>query len=468
MTVLTEVDVKGRLEAIIGAANVFAGDDIGEHYRVDVLRKFLSTPGYMVRPATTEQVSEVMKLANELGLPVTAVGGQTGTAGGAIPSDGGIALSLERMNRIEQIDLDSMTMTVEAGCILQIAQEAVEKQGAFLPLDLGSRGSATIGGNIASNAGGNRVLRWGMMRDMVIGLEAVLADGTIVSSLTKMLKDNAGYNWKQLLIGSEGTLAVVTKAVLRLRPLPTTNQTALVATNSFENCIRLLRKLEVGTSGRLSSYELLWGDFYEVMTELQLPSRPRPMPAGYAYYILLEALGGDAESDPAQFERLLGEEIEAGTVEDAVIAQSESQRQALWAVREDFGPWIKNLKLFISYDVSMSIADMPGFVDRMRSGVIAAFPNATIMFYGHAGDGNLHAIVDAGDPDHSYSNEVDQIVFDIVSTVNGSIAAEHCVGVLRKPHLGKSRSDAELMLMHRIKAALDPRNILNPGKVLSA
>ena len=464
---LTEA-LQSKLEAIIGAGNVFAGDDIGEHYRVDVLRKFTSKPAFMVRPATTEQVSEVMKLANEAGIPVTPVGGQTGTAGGAIPSDGGIALSLERMNRIEQIDLDAMTLTIEAGCVLQTAQEAVEKEGAFLPLDLGSRGSATIGGNIASNAGGNRVLRWGMMRDMVIGLEAVLADGTIVSSLTKMLKDNAGYSWKQLLIGSEGTLAVVTRAVLRLRPLPSTNQTALVACSSFDNCIRLLRKLEVGTSGRLSSYELLWGDFYQVMTELQLPSRPRPMPGGHAYYVLLEALGGDAESDPAQFERLLAEEIEAGTVEDAVIAQNERERQALWAVREDFGPWIKNLKLSISYDVSMSIADMPGFVDRMRSGVTKAFPNATMMFYGHAGDGNLHAIVDAGDPDASHSDEIDAIVFDIVSTVNGSIAAEHCVGVLRKPHLGKSRSDAELMVMQRIKSALDPRNVMNPGKVLSA
>jgi FAD/FMN-containing dehydrogenase len=463
---LTEA-VQSKLETIIGSGNVFAEGDIGEHYRVDVLRKFTSQPALLVRPATTAQVSEVMKIANEAGIPVTVVGGQTGTAGGAIPSDGGIALSLERMNKIEQIDLDAMTMTVEAGCVLQTAQEAVEAKGAFLPLDLGSRGTATIGGNIASNAGGNRVLRWGMMRDMVIGLEAVLADGTIVSSLTKMLKDNAGYNWKQLLVGSEGTLAVVTKAVLRLRPLPTTNQTALVATGSFENCIKLLRKLEVGTSGRLSSYELLWGDFYEVMTELQLPSRPRPLPTGHAYYVLLEALGGDAESDPAQFERLLAEQIEAGVVEDAVIAQSEQQRQALWAVREDFAPWIKNLKLFISYDVSMSIADMPFFVEKAKGGLLKAFPKATMMFYGHAGDGNLHAIVDAGDPDNSHADEVDRIVFEIVEKVNGSIAAEHCVGVLRKPHLGKSRSDAELMLMHRIKAALDPKNILNPGKVLS-
>ena len=224
---------------------------------------------------------------------------------------------------------------------------------------------------------------------------------------------------------------------------------------------------QVGTSGRLSSYELLWGDFYHAMTELQLPTRPRPMPSGHAYYVLLEALGGDAESDPAQFERLLAEEIEAGVVEDAVIAQSEQQRQALWAVREDFAPWIKNLKLFISYDVSMSIADMPFFVEKAKGGIMKAFPKATMMFYGHAGDGNLHAIVDAGDPDNSHVDEVDQIVFDIVEKVNGSIAAEHCVGVLRKHHLGKSRSDAELMLMQRIKTAIDTKNILKPGKVLS-
>ena len=234
-----------------------------------------------------------VKIAAQHGLPVTVVGGQTGTCGGAIASDGGIALSLERMNRIEEVDTVSMALTVEAGCILQTAQEAVEAEGAFLPLDLGSRGSATIGGCIAANAGGNRVLRWGMMRDMVIGLEVVLADGTIVSSLTKMIKDNAGFAWKHLMIGSEGTLGVITRAVLRLRPAPVSEQTALVALPSFEAVTSLLRNLEVGLGGQLSSFELMWSEFYEAMTEAQLPARARPMELGHPFYALVEMLGGD-------------------------------------------------------------------------------------------------------------------------------------------------------------------------------
>jgi FAD/FMN-containing dehydrogenase len=453
-----------KLEAIVGAKNIATGDDIALRYRVDVMAKFKGAPSCVVRPASTEEVSEVMKVANANGISVTVVGGQTGTSGGAIASDGGIALSLERMNRIEEIDTTSMTVSVQAGCILQVLQETVEQQGAFLPLDLGSRGSAMIGGNIASNAGGNRVLRWGMMRDMVIGLEAVLADGTIVSSMTKMLKDNAGYNWKHLLIGSEGTLGVVTRAVLRLRPLPTTNQTALVATDSFEKAVQLLRKMEVSLSGRLSSFELMWDDFYTPMTEAQLAKRPRPMKPGYPFYILLEALGGDPDSDPAQFERVLSAEIEAGTVADAVIANSERERQGLWAVREDMAGGLATITPFTVFDVSMGLADMPRFVDEARRKIPETFPGARMMFYGHAGDGNLHILVNVGK--EARSNEVEAAVFPIVRSVGGSVAAEHGIGVLRKPYLGMTRTDAELMLMQRLKDALDPKNILNPGKIV--
>ena len=254
-------DLAQRLATIVGARNLQAGEAVGERYRLDVSRKHASAPAFAVKPATTEEVAAIVKLAHEARVPVTVIGGQSGTCAAAIPVDGGIALSLERMDRVVEIDHLSMTMTVEAGCILQVAQEQAEVQGTLLPLDLGARGSAMIGGVIGTNAGGNRVLRWGMMRDMVLGLEAVLADGTIVRSLTKMLKDNAGYNWKHLLIGSEGTLGIVTRAVLRLRPLPTTRQTALIAGDSFEAMIGVLRNLEVTLSGRLSSFELMWGDF---------------------------------------------------------------------------------------------------------------------------------------------------------------------------------------------------------------
>ena len=460
-------DVRGELAAVVGEKYAVAAADIAERYRVDVLGKYTSSPGFVVKPGSTGEVSQVVKIAARRGLPVTVVGGQTGTCGGAIAQDGGIALSLERMNRIEEIDTVSMTLTVEAGCILQAAQEAVEEQGAFLPLDLGSRGSATVGGCIAANAGGNRVLRWGMMREMVTGLEVVLADGTVVSSLTKMIKDNAGFAWKHLMIGSEGTLGIVTKAVLRLRPNPVTNQTALVALSSFENVARLLRDLEVRLSGQLSSFELMWGDFYEAMTEAQLAFRPRPMATGHAFYVLIEKLGGDPEADGEQFERALMAEIEEGIVEDAVLAKSEREREALWMVREDMQPGLKAFHPFMVYDVSMALADMPRFVADARRNVEAAFPGARMIFYGHAGDGNLHIIINVGDEGRAHEREVDEQVYRAVQAVGGSIAAEHGVGMSRIPFLGMTRSPEELELMQKLKQALDPAGTLNPGKVLT-
>lgn len=460
--------IGARLAAILGPGSVLEDEAIGAHYRTDVSGKYKSRPACLVKPRTAEEVAAIIRAASEHAVPVTVVGGQTGTVGSAVPADGGIALSLERMNRVVEIDPLSMTMTVEAGCILQIAQEAAEAQGALLPLDLGARGSATIGGVIGTNAGGNRVLRWGMMRDMVIGLEAVLADGSIVSSLTKMLKDNAGYNWKHLIIGSEGTLGIVTRAVLRLRPLPRSRQTGLIATASFTQAITALRRLEVGLSGRLSSFELMWEDFYAAMSAAQLAQRPRPMALGHGFYALAEAMGGDEETDLAQFEQQLMGLMEEGIVTDAVIAQSVREREALWAVREDMAPGLGPLRPFASYDVSMGVGDMPRFVQEARANMAQAVPDAQILFYGHAGDGNLHAIVSAGQMDAGLQRRFDTAIFDAVRTVGGSIAAEHGIGVSRAPYLRWTRSDSELKLMRTLKLALDPQDILNRGKLLDA
>ncbi len=456
-----------RLCQIIGERNVLTGESIGEHYRIDISRKYKSQPAILVKPQTTAEVSEIVRLAAAESMPITVIGGQSGTVGSAVPVDGGLAMSLERMNRVIEIDQLSMTMTVEAGCILQIAQETAELEGTLLPLDLGSRGSATIGGVIGTNAGGNRVLRWGMMRDMVIGLEAVLADGTIISSLTKMLKDNAGYNWKHLLIGSEGTLAIVTRAVLRLRPLPTSRQTALVATASFEQAITVLRRLELELSGRLSSFELMWSNFFEAMTQAQLPQRPRPMALGHAFYIIVEAMGGDAEYDLARFEQVLMAMIEENVTVDAVIAQSEREREAIWAVREDLSPGLTPLRPFASYDVSMGVGDMPAFVSKAETNMARDFPGAKMLFYGHAGDGNLHAIVSTGTLDADIQHGFDAAIFDAVRDVGGSIAAEHGIGIARAGFLSWTRSPSELALMSVLKDAIDPRHILNPGKIIN-
>lgn len=455
-----------RLAAIVGQDFVATGEDIGERYRLDLTRRYGSAPAFLVKPGSTKDVSAVMRAAAAAGVPVTAIGGQSGTVGGAVPSDGGIALSLERMDRVVEIDRLSMTMTVEAGCILQVAQEAAEEAGALLPLDLGARGSAMVGGTIASNAGGNRVLRWGMMRDMVLGLEAVLADGTIVSSMGKMLKDNAGYDWKQLLIGSEGTLGIVTRAVLRLRPLPTSCQTALIAAEGFEQAIAALRRLEVVLSGRLSSFEIMWADFYERMSGGLMDRQPRPLATGHAFYAVVEAMGGDGEHDDAQFERVLAGLLEDGTVADAVIAQSERERQQIWAVREDMNPGLAPLRPLIAYDVSMAIADMPAFVARARTAMVEACPDATMLFYGHAADGNLHVIVSRGELSDATRLAFDIAIYDAVRSVGGSIAAEHGIGTVRRAFLGHVRSPEEIALMRAIKRAMDPAALLNPGKIL--
>lgn len=458
-------DVEARLAAIVGERYLLSGADIGEHYRLDISRKYEAHPAFLVKPSCTQEVAEVVKVARDLMIPITVVGGQTGTCGGAVPIDGGIALSLERMNQITDIDPISMTMTVDAGCILQLAQEAAERQGTLLPLDLGARGSATIGGVIGTNAGGNRVLRWGMTRDMVLGLEAVLPDGTILSSLTKMLKDNAGYHWKHLLIGSEGTLAIVTRAVLRLRPLPTTCETALLATDSFENAIKVLRRLEVSLSGKLSSFELMWSEFYDRISEGLLSLRPRPMATGHGFYLLVESMGGDAQADADQFQRALMTLIEEGVVADAVIAQSDREREAIWAVREDMTPGLMPLRPFASYDVSMGVADMPAFAEAASATLRAIYPNVDILFYGHAGDGNLHAIVSIGRMDKEVQAQFDRAIFDAVRDVGGSIAAEHGIGMSRAPYLEWTRSGNEIALMHALKKAIDPQNLFNPGKL---
>lgn len=455
------------LEAIVGAGGVAHGESIGERYRTDLLRKSRSDPGAVVRPRSAAEVAAVLRFAHAERIPVTPLGGGTGLVGGGLASPGGIVLDLARMNRIAEIDAVSATVTVEAGAVLQAVQEAVEAQGLLLPLDLGARGSATIGGVIATNAGGVRVLRWGMMRDMVLGLEAVLADGTIVSTMGKSLKDNAGYDWKQLMIGSEGTLGVVTRAVLRLRPLPRTAQTALLATGSVGEVAAILRWLQARLAGRLSSFELMWNDFYAFVSEAQRAQRAPPLPAGHPIYILAEALGDDEAADDAGFTAAIAQLFEDGLVTDAVIAQSERQRADLWAVRDDILDVMAAIKPRFAFDVSMALADMAAFVADTERRVSEAFPGATLMFYGHGGDGNLHVVVGPGDVPGG-AEQANAIVYAATRAVGGSISAEHGIGTYKQPYIGLTRSPAELDLMRVIKRALDPHNILNPGKVLPA
>ena len=454
------------LRTLVGALNLFAGADIEERYRVDVMQKHRARPLAVVRPADTAQVAEIVKIAGQAAIPITPLGGRTGVVGGGICRDGGIVLSLERMSRILEVDEASMTMTVEAGVPLQQAQEVAEAHGFILPLDLGARGSATIGGNIATNAGGVRVLRWGMTRDMVLGLEAVLPNGSVVSSLSKSLKDNAGYHWKDLLIGSEGTLGVVTRAVLRLRPLPASTQTALLAIPGFDSIPALLRRLEGRFAGQLSSFELMWQDFYDFVTTAQLKARRPPLPPGSPLYALIETLGSDPSRDLELFQEGLHEAGEEGLIDDAVIAQTARERTNLWAVRDDLTEPFKPLFPLAAFDVSLALKDMPAFVKDSRAAVLALYPSSTILYYGHAGDGNLHAVVSLDRSDPNAEEKVETAVYGCVRKHAGSISAEHGVGTAKRAYIGFTRTEEELALMRSIKQALDPDNIMNPGKVL--
>ena len=372
------------------------------------------------------------------------------------------------MSRIEELDAASMTMTVEAGATLQAVQEAAAQAGFLIPLDLGSRGSATIGGVISTNAGGLRAVRWGVAREMVLGVEAVLADGTVADGLKKMLKDNAGYDWKHLMIGSEGTLGIVTRATLRLRPQPCTTMTALLAIADFADIYVLLRDLDRDLGGQLTSFEVMWQNLYAAVVEANRAKRAAPLPSSYPLYVLVEAMGGDPEGDPARFETVLAGALERRQALDAVIAQSERERADLWAVREDIGgPMQANAPMF-AFDVSVGLSDMPATVRRTTEAVVANYPDALIFTYGHAGDGNLHFVIGVGDGSQDAEHRIDVAVYGAVQAARGSISAEHGVGVGKRDYLHFSRRPGELHLMRTLKRALDPANILNPGKVILA
>ena len=453
-------DLTAKLRAILGENGVIEGEAVAEKAHGFFVR--LGTPIAVVMPRSTEQVSQTMKLCHARKQPVVAWGGKTGLVEGA-RSDGAIALSLERMNNIEEIDAEGSTMTVQAGCILHTVCTAADAQGLFFPLDLGARGSATIGGNIATNAGGNRVIRYGMMRDLVLGLEAVLADGTTVSSMNHLIKNNAGYDPKQIFVGSEGTLGIITRAVLRLRPKPASQNTAFVAIDRFSDLPRLLRQVERGLGGTLSAFEVMWEDFYRLVTTEPALGKP-PLPYGHPYYVLVEGLGGEQELDAERFERVLTSIIEDGGIADAVIAKSQGERDRMWGLRDDVAQVARNAPIF-TFDVSLKISTMESYVAEVRENLSARWPKMTLTVFGHLGDGNLHLIAGVGDGSRDARQAVEHIVYGALRKREGSVSAEHGIGLEKRAYLAWSRSPAEIGLMRNLKHALDPDNILNPGKI---
>jgi FAD/FMN-containing dehydrogenase len=426
----------------------------------------------IVRPAATGEVAAVLKLCHAAGQSVVTHGGLTGLVGGSKATPDDLVLSLERMTAIEPIDVVNRSVVVEAGAPLQRVHEAAEAAGFLFPLDLGARGSATIGGNISTNAGGNGVIRYGMMREQVLGVEAVLADGTVISSLNKVIKNNTGYDLKQLFVGSEGTLGVVTRAVLRLRARPRSCNTALVAVPDFERVSGFLAHMDVALGGTLSAFEVMWNDFWRLIVGGDEAgngagerSHGRPLDPTHAFYVLVEATGGNETVDRQRFEEALQEAFEAGLAVDAVVAQSRQQRQDMWAIRDDVETMLRKLYPPLTFDVSLGIPQMDGYVREVRAGLTALWPAARMVSFGHIGDGNIHLVVTVGslDPDHVHGAE--KIVYEALGRRDGVISAEHGIGLEKRAYLRHSRSADEIALMRKLKHALDPGNILNPGKI---
>lgn len=452
------------LQDIVGKKNVLTGEDVSARAR-GVWDSASIEALAIVRPKTTDEVSAILSLCNRRGQKVVAHGGLTGLVEGAITQPSDLILSLERMNEIEGIDKLNRTMTVQAGVLLQSIQTAAEEEGLFYPLDLGARGSCTVGGNIATNAGGNRVIRYGMTRDMVLGTEAVLADGTIVSSMNVMIKNNAGFDLKQLFIGTEGSLGVVTRAVLRLREMPRSQETVFVAVDEFDQLPKLLKMMDAQLGGTLSAFEVMWNEFYRLVTTPPALQDP-PLSQNYPYYVLIEALGGDPDGDKERLENALAEAHSSGLVAEAVVAQGEAQRKRMWAMRDDVEQTTRFQPNYI-FDVSLAIPKMRDYVDNVRQGLENQFDEFTMFTFGHMGDGNLHFAISAGE-DHSSHPAVEACVYEPLRAIGGSVSAEHGVGLEKKPYLEISRSGIELDLMRNLKKSMDPNGILNPGKVFDS
>lgn len=448
------------LKQALGDA-VLIGAQIGERYRSDASLTGRYLPKAVIRPANTEEVAAALRICYAHGQTVVVQGGLTGLAGGANPGEDAVSLSLERLTGIEEIDPLAATMTVLAGTPLEVAQRAADDAGFLLPIDLGARGSCQIGGNLATNAGGIRVIRHGVTRDNVLGLEAVLADGTILSSLNKVIKNNTGYDLRQYFIGSEGTLGVITRAVLRLKPRPSGRLTALCALDSYDQVVAFLARAQRELPG-LSAFEAMWEDYFRFNCEAEGQRFFETFPA-FAVILEQDVQGDDNEGE--DFENFLGAALEDDVIVNALIAQSEKESRLFWQVREGHA-MDRLLPALINLDVSLPIGEIGRFAAECGPVLAARFPQAHISFFGHVADSNLHIAFSTPGSDENTQHAVDGIVYDIVRRYRGSISAEHGIGTLKREFLGHSRSAAELEVMRRIKHALDPKGILNPGKVL--
>jgi len=460
------------LKAIVGEANVLTSDADVAPYVTDWRGRYRGSARAVVRPSTAADVAAVVRCCAEHGAPVVPQGGNTGLCGGATPREdsGEVVVSLSRLTRVRALDAGNATLTVEAGMLLARVQQAADDAGLLFPLSLAAEGSCTIGGNLATNAGGTAVLRYGNARELVLGLEVVLADGRIWDGLKGLRKDNTGYDIKQLFLGSEGTLGIITAAVLKLFPKPRTSATALAALPDVDAAIALLGLLRQALGDRLTGFELV-SDECIALTRKQFPALPDPLP-GYPWYALAQADDPAADSPLAvQMEAALAAAVEQHVAGDAAIAQSAAQAAELWALREHI-PEAQRLEgANIKHDISLPVSRIPAFLADAQVALGSALRGVRYVVFGHLGDGNLHYNLSAppGTPAAAFLGEAaraNRIVYDLVARLGGSFSAEHGIGQMKRGELLRYKSAVEIELMQRIKHALDPDALLNPGKVV--
>ena len=423
----------------------------------------------VLRPASTAEVSAICKLATEHRIALVPQGGNTGLVGGQTPHNGEVVVSTRRLDKIRDIDTASNTMTCEAGVVLQIAQQRASDVDRMFPLSLGAEGSCTIGGNLSTNAGGTAALAYGVAREMALGLEVVLADGRVLNGLSKLKKDNTGYDLRNLFIGAEGTLGIITAATLRLFPKPRAIETAFVGLKSARGALKLLSIAQNEAAGSLTSFELLADIAVGFSVRHGIDIR-HPLAGTYPWYVLME-LSSPRDDARATMESILAQGLEQDVVDDAVIAANLSQRSAFWKLRDEMSAAQKPEGGSIKHDISVPVAAVPDFIEQANAAVVKLIPGARPVPFGHLGDGNIHYNVSqpVGADSADFLGKwhaVNAVVFDIVRRMGGSISAEHGIGVLKRDELPAVKDKAAIELMHSIKALLDPLGIMNPGKVL--